>query len=316
MRVLAVLSILAMAALLDPTVEPATLAAACSPQAGKCADCHREIAGEWRESAHARAFVDEHWRAELARTKSPERCMGCHAPASVHERLGRPPRVRETDLEHGVDCAACHVHRSQVLGPFGSDADGHSRDGDPLFREASSSRLCAGCHDLRIGPVLPLARDHAKSAAARAGKGCVRCHMPHVERAIANDPRTGQPTPTIREGRRHELLGPSDADFAASAFDVAVTATATELRLTIGNLAGHRVPGLVGRAFEFTVESLDGQRVLDRQRVVIDADNLLYVDETRRFAWPRAAGAIAAKVRIVHRFLDSESLLDELNFSW
>ena len=285
--------------------------------AGSCADCHAPIATEWAASAHAKAFTEPRWRAALARLAQPERCHGCHAPEPVQNRLGRPPATRRENQDAGVDCAACHEHRGALTGPFGSSAEGHSADANPLFRGAESVHLCAACHDTRIGPVLPLVRDWRASRAAARGETCVRCPMPREERSVAFDPVGGAATGPLREGRSHALLGPSDPDFAASAFDVGIAKRGARLELSITNLAGHRVPGLVGRSFEFELVQRDaGARELGRGLTAISAENPLFVDETRRFRFAAETGVRSAVLTLSHVFAGSRSVVARREFSW
>lgn len=284
--------------------------------AADCARCHAEIAAEWQGSAHARAFTDPVWKKAAAATTDPQRCTGCHAPEPVQRRLGRPPEARADERVHGVSCVACHEHRGSIQGPFGTMVDGHAADANPLFASSSSVHLCASCHDTRIGPVLPLARDFRNSSHARAGKSCVNCHMPRLERTIATDPATGKPSGPVREGRSHELLGPTDVDFAASAFAVEARRVGERVRVAISNLAGHRVPGLVGRSFEFEVEQFAGERSLGSDTIRLTAENLLLVDEERRFRLQLRVGSTAAVVRVRHVLSGTATELEERRFEW
>ena len=282
-----------------------------------CADCHAPIAEEWAHSAHARAFTEPRWRQALATLDRPERCHGCHAPEPVQRRLGRPPEARTERREAGVDCAACHLNRSGIAGPFGSAAEGHQPDADPLFSSANAVNLCASCHDTRIGPVLPLVRDWRASSFATKGHGCVRCHMPREERTIAFDPSTGAATGPVREGRSHEMLGPSDPDFAATAFEIDVVRRGPRLELEIANEAGHRVPGLVGRAFEVELTQQDERgRDVGKDLIVLSADNPLFVDETRRFRAVAALGGRGARVVVTHAFAGQRPIVARREFSW
>ncbi len=286
--------------------------------AASCARCHQAIHDEWRGSAHARAWSDETYQAALRECREPTLCHGCHVPEGVHGRLGRPPRARSEDLHDGVGCAACHVTRSGIAGPFGADAgDAHVSLEHPAFDEAGSLALCASCHDLEIGPVLPLARDFRAAGLADRRKSCIGCHMPRVERAVANAPGSDTASGPVRDGRSHRLRGPSDPEFAASAFKLRVATDASRplFEVTLGNRAGHRIPGLLTRAFEFEILALDanGKSIGPATVLTIDADNPLRVAETRRFHVPRPERA--AKVRVIgrHRHGDADPVgfLDE-----
>ena len=281
--------------------------------AADCGRCHAEIHDEWHGSAHGRAWTDPIYQRTLDGLEHPERCHGCHVPDSVLGRLGRPPRPRDGDLDAGVTCVACHQDRSgAIAGPFGAKTDAHATIAHPAFKEAGSTALCSSCHDLRIGPVLPLARDFEAAGLADRGKSCIGCHMPRMLRPIAVDPDTGEPTGPERRGRSHALRGPSDPDFAASAFKIAVRAVdERSIELALGNRAGHRVPGLVGRRFVFDVVQFDASdRRITADAVTISDENLLLVAETRRFPLARRTGCISVEVRVRHLCGDLDIEID------
>lgn len=254
-----------------------------------CADCHTAIGEEWRQTRHATAFTDPVYQAALRELESPERCHGCHAPAPVLARFGRPPRARAEDPHQGITCASCHETRRGIAGPFGAPTDAHASEAHPAFSEKGSVHLCSSCHDLRIGPVLPLGRDFREADLGERGKSCTGCHMPSVRRPIANDPQTGVATGPERRGRSHALRGPSDPEFAASAFKVVARPDEDRIELAVGNRAGHRIPGLETRSFRFDVVQRDDTGVeLARGSVTFDAENPLRVAETRRFRFPKS----------------------------
>lgn len=254
-----------------------------------CASCHGEIHKEWKGSRHATAFTNEVYQKALKDLRHPERCHGCHAPKPVLDRLGRPPEVRGEDTVHGVHCSSCHLDRgTRIAGPFGSDTEDHESLRHPAFEPRGTTALCGSCHDLRIGPVLPLARDFREAGLRAKGESCTGCHMPEITRVVGD----GGPD---RKGRKHVLLGPSDREFAASAFDTDIQRERKGfLELRIQNRAGHRVPGLTTRKFVFEVRQ--GKQV---DRVTISAENLLRVGELRRFPIRRTSGQ-AAELVVFH----------------
>lgn len=276
-----------------------------------CAECHRTVDDEWRDSAHARAFSDPLFQKALATRSAPERCVPCHAPGPVLDRLGQVPHARANDREHGIDCASCHVRNGVVHGPDGRATDAHPTAKDPAFRGRGSVALCSSCHDLRIADVLPLAREFR---AARDGDeeakdaSCLACHMESQKRAIANDPRTGAPVGEERSGRSHRLLGPNDAEFCAQAFDGRVEGKGDTAAFVLRNGAGHGVPGLARlRRFQLAVQWLDAKgQTLHEDRASISWQDRLLVDEERRWLRPREPRAVAVRVRVDHVFADQK----------
>lgn len=286
-------------------------AAAPTPTAPGCAECHRVVHDEWKDSAHARAFVDPVFQKALASRSAPERCVPCHAPAGVLERLGQVPRARDEAREQGIDCKACHVRNGVVHGPDGRTTDAHPTSKDPAFAGRGSVALCSSCHDLRIADVLPLAREFR---AARDGDedasdaSCIGCHMETVKRQVANDRATGAPVGEERAGRSHRLLGPGDAEFCAQAFDARIEGQGAAATLVLRNGAGHGVPGLARlRSFALAVQWLDAKgQTLHEDRASISWQDRLLVDEERRWFRPRELRAVAVRFRVDHVFADQK----------
>ena len=68
---------------------------------GSCAGCHREIAEEWRESLHHKAWVDPVFQKAYA-IEPMAFCRGCHAPESDPDA---EPSVAAAAA--GVGCTPC-----------------------------------------------------------------------------------------------------------------------------------------------------------------------------------------------------------------
>ncbi len=274
-----------------------------------CAQCHKAVHEEWRQSAHARAFSDPHFQKALLQRAEPERCVPCHAPQSALDRLGQMPRAREDQREHGVDCRACHVRGDTVHGPDGATTDAHGTVKDPTFRGSGSVALCVSCHDMRIADVLPLGREfRAAHQEDDADATCVSCHMESVRRVNAEDPKTGAPVGEARAGRSHALLGPSDAEFCASAFSFELVRAGKGPELVLRSGAGHGVPGLARiRSFPMRIQLLSKSgAVLREESVTFSWQNRLLADEERRWALPATSGAVALRVRVDHIFADQK----------
>lgn len=292
-----------------PPESPATAHACALSEAGAnpdsaatCAKCHTEIHGEWKDRAHAKAWTDPVFQASLKERSRPEACYACHIPAAVLDRLGSKPATRDDLKDEGVTCIACHKKDGAMHGPFGAKTDAHPSEKNPAFA-ASSNALCASCHSTKIGPVLPLGKDFEEAKLAEHNKSCVGCHMTEVERHHAVSMVTGQPVGEKRKGRKHDILGPDDAEFCARAFKLSAKEDGKDHVLVIGNEAGHRVPGLTLRKFVFVVRSLDGDgKALGEQKVEISSENELKVQEKREFRFAAKAGTDKLEVEIEHWF--------------
>jgi hypothetical protein len=270
--------------------------------AATCGMCHGVVHGEWKGSRHAAAWTDPIYQKALKGRDKAQLCYPCHVPASVLERLGQKPRVREVHRDDGVSCLACHRQGEQVHGPYGTTTDAHPVVKDAAFTDEGSSALCSSCHNLRIADVLPVAKDFEAAGLQQKGKSCTGCHMPAVERQCAQSLATGKPVGTVRKGRSHALRGPGDPEFCKLAFGLRLEGPADKLVLHLVNEAGHGVPGLDRlRTFPITVRLLDaGGKTVREHKLVISSDNPLLVEEDRRVALPAAAGVTAVEVQIDH----------------
>lgn len=272
--------------------------------AANCGQCHTEFYKEWKQAAHAKAWTDPVYQESLKGKKRPQVCHSCHIPREVLARVGRKPRTRKKLLHEGINCVACHRLDDKIHGPFGAETDAHPSVKDPTFSRENVAALCSSCHATKIGPVLPVARDFRKSDFfEKKKKSCVDCHMPKVERHLAVSVVTGKPVGEKRMTRRHAVLGPNDPEFCAKAFDLQVRRDGADVVVTIGNEAGHRVPGLKLRRFPVRVVQLGAEDAeSSRAEIVIDHENPLKVLESREFRFPAAAGIRAVRVEIDHHF--------------
>ncbi len=302
------------AAALLPEVPPHATDPSCSApasddpdSAATCGKCHTEIHAEWKGRAHANAWTDEVFQTALKDKKRPEVCYPCHIPTSVLDKLGGKPATRDDLRAEGVTCVSCHKKEQAMHGPFGAKTDAHPTEKNPAFTEAGSTALCASCHSTKIGPVLPLAKDFEASGLDKHGKSCVGCHMPVVSRHSAVSMVTGKPVGEMREGRRHEILGPSDPEFCAKAFAFKASADGKDLVLAIENRAGHRIPGLTLRKFVVVTTALDGQgKALAEQREEISSERELSAVETRQVRIPVAGEVDRVRVEVEHWFEDKK----------
>jgi hypothetical protein len=314
-----------------------------SLRAESCGTCHREIYEEWKSSIHASAYRDPFFQAYWKKDRNVWVCLNCHTPLENQqptlikdiprgrvEKAVQEPNPRydpEYQLE-GVTCAACHVRDGVILGPFDDSVAPHPTQFDPYFRTA---QVCYRCHNVvsgpvqfyRVGPCGTYAEYEGKYFMQERGYICQSCHMPEVDRPVAD----GGP---IRRGRRHLWRGGHDPDMIKRAVAIQVKADPptpkpgdrVRFTLTLINAgAGHKIPtGDPDRHFtvEFLVE--DGARqVLDRQvdtmgrwilwqpAIVEVYDNRLFPlagrDYTYEYRMPAGSERLTVKTRVRYHIL-------------
>lgn len=257
-----------------------------SLKAEDCGKCHREIYEEWKTSYHAKAYTDPFFRAYWKKDGEVWICLNCHTPLANQqpELIGEIPRNRvekavrtpnpdfdQALREEGITCAGCHVRDGVILGPFDDAVAPHPTRFDPTFR---TTEICYRCHQVPkgafqfydVGPCGTFPEYEGTYFTKERGMICQSCHMPEVERPMAD----GGP---IRKGRKHLWRGGHDPEQIKSALAVQLAADPPELKpgtpatftLTLINAgAGHKLPtGDPDRYF--TVEF----RVLDRSGRVV-----------------------------------------------
>ncbi|MEP6601378.1 MAG: hypothetical protein ABJB49_06145 [Nitrospirota bacterium] len=261
-----------------------------SLKAESCGTCHREIYEEWKTSIHAQAYTDPFFHAYWTKDKHTWVCLNCHAPLENQQPTlikeiprGRVekatqeanPHYDPTFQKEGVTCAACHVRDGVILGPFDDSVAPHPAKFDPAFR---TTQICYRCHNVvaglwqfyKVGPCGTYAEAEGGYFLKDRGFICQSCHMPEVERPMAD----GGP---IRQGRRHLWRGGHDPDMVRRAIAFQIEATPAvpkpgdkvEVTLTLINAgAGHKLPtGDPDRHFtvEFQVQDKDG-KILESQQ--------------------------------------------------
>ena len=284
--------------------------------AASCGKCHQAIYDEWSGRAHHNAWTDplfQKW-LEGRSEKSQQSCARCHIPVSVLADPGSKPDVREDHLDEGVTCVSCHAHEGKIHGPYGAETDAHPSVKSDLHSPLGSVQMCNSCHRTAPSPVLPIGKDYEKEFASKDRPTCIECHMPEVKRAIANDPETGEPTGPVRMGRRHGALSAGDAEFCASAFEITAKQADGQLVISVENKAGHFVPGLYIRRFEFSVTQLnaDGAELATGSFAITGKrKERLPVLSTREYPFELAGGATQVKIVVHHRLVDEKREVDK-----
>ncbi|MFN8587636.1 MAG: multiheme c-type cytochrome [Candidatus Eisenbacteria bacterium] len=264
--------------------------------ADECGSCHTAIWREWRQSVHAQAWVDEQFQAELAKQPGVAwLCVNCHTPLvnqldSLVVRLEggdvekpvlrRNPRYAGDALrDEAITCAVCHVRDGVVEGPYGNTKAPHATRANPALR---SAEFCLRCHQaVQAYPGKTFVCTFATGDEWRAGPFfaagtvCQDCHMPAVERPLADGSpvrRTGMHGwigSHLRKG--HETLPALWDSLAAvrppgvalGADSALAKAGPDSLRWTVRATnanAGHRLPtGDPERAVLVTLAALDAR---------------------------------------------------------
>ncbi len=317
-----------------------------SLSAESCGQCHRAIFEEWKTSIHAKAFEDPFFQAYWKKDKNIWVCLNCHTPLEnqqptlikaiprgrVEKAIQEPNPHYDADYQkEAITCAACHVRDGVIMGPYDDSAAPHPTRFDPDFRTA---QVCYRCHNVksgpvqfyRVGPCGTYAEYEGKFFMQERGFICQSCHMPEVDRPMAE----GAP---IRRGRRHLWRGGHDPDMIRRAVAVQVTADPSrpqpgqrvDITLTLINAgAGHKIPtGDPDRHFtiEFSVEdqqrrilsqeaSTIGRWILWQPAILELYDNrpLPLASRQYRFAYqvPREPQGLILRTRVQYHILTDE----------
>ena len=193
-----------------------------------CADCHPAIYAEHEQNTHGRAFFDREARLATRGFRRDD-CIRCHTPRPVFETgIGMTPMQRWTDLEEGNTCMSCHGRAGVDYASFVGGADCKTAF-DPDVGTVSS---CATCHRIAGTPDQWSRAEHGKLA----GRVCIDCHMPLVERPVA----VGTAPRLVRS---HTF--PASSNEAqlrrAYAYDAQVTGNEVVVRITNKGV-GHNFP--------------------------------------------------------------------------
>ena len=174
--------------------------------ATECRACHQDVWDEWYGSHHQIAYLNPEVRAQSDDFRNKE-CQACHLPQPISVTgFGMRTLPRKTRPDEGVGCIECHI-----------DADGrvmgrNSVPDAPCAPKASADLIavehCQSCHNQH-----KTTDQWRASPFAAAGVGCNDCHMPPVERRLADG--------TTRVGRGHVYPGAHDVDMLrrAATFD-------------------------------------------------------------------------------------------------
>lgn len=245
------------------------------PIRGHCQVCHKPMADEWMKSGLARA-----WRSELFKELSDdyelEECLHCHAPARLLDKgYGKEPNLRERMRESGVDCASCHADlKGSMHGPYEIARTFHECTKN---EKLGTVEMCASCH-AKFGTV-----DEFKASKwGKDPKACVDCHMPKVERPIAEIRASGKKFPK-RVSRLHTFRSIEDIQFVRDSIKLEAQVQGENLVVKLISLnVGHKFPtGYPVNAVVIDVTVRDGGKVLLHNQHVLADDREQGGNDTR-----------------------------------
>lgn len=265
-----------------------------------CGKCHKTIYDQWKTSRHAAAWTNQPYKDWMAKKSKPESCHKCHIPSSILDIAPKQPKPREERLDEGVGCASCHVLDGKVHGPHGTQCEAHENVKSKLF-ESGSVDLCQSCHRVAPKPVISLGKDFEKSDFPAQGKNCRSCHMPEFDGHATFDDKTGEPLGEKRKVKSHAFVGASHEEMTAKAFELKVAKSADGVKLSLQNLAGHRLPGLELRRYDvrFALVDKDGKELTGKDGVISEEEPIK-VGTSIDVDLPAQEGAVAARVRLQH----------------
>lgn len=194
----------------------------------QCKSCHEDVWGEVVGSHHQISYLNPEVRALSDDFRNKE-CQACHLPQQI-DVTGFAQRAlpRLTRPEQGVDCITCHVSANgDVFGARSVPSAPCQPIADARF---TSVRLCESCHNQHF----TTDQWRASPSAAR-NFDCNHCHMPDVERKLANG--------GARTGRHHGYPGAHDEPMLKQAAEFAVRIEGKDLVAALTNSgAGHNFP--------------------------------------------------------------------------
>lgn len=174
-----------------------------APTAERCGECHIAIYDEWKQSLHARSFINPEFK-EATNDYEFTLCLGCHIPETIYTETDVKPR--NYNLKDGVHCNGCHLDGDCALsGPLPALAPHPVGRGREFYR---TSDLCGKCHKGVF--------EEWKAVKIKEGekKTCQECHMPSVERKLIQD-EPWQKIYPVKKGRKH-TFAVNDAIAASS----------------------------------------------------------------------------------------------------
>jgi hypothetical protein len=267
-----------------------------------CSECHVDVYREWSQSAHAKAFVNPHYR-EATGDYAFEDCMGCHAPRTGAR--DETPIARMTGREDGVTCVSCHLKDGKMSGPVTPTGvvKPHPIEVDEKFYR--NVAICGGCHEGTLREWNSVKADK---------KTCQQCHMPSAVRTVTQ--ATGGVSNIIvafekeQKLRRHDF--PIMSDYVSGKI-ISVTGkrNGSILTVKVTNNLPHNLPtGSFGfrvielRAIAF--DKLNHEIVLGKRELVPELSSAIRPRGSLTWNVEIPRDAVGASIRLKRRSYEEE----------
>ncbi len=163
------------------------------------------------------AWKDVQFQAEIAKESSPYMCINCHIPLQNQQEyivtgledgdIYKPIQHKNPEFDYelqqeGINCASCHVRNGAIISMSVSNNAPHKSVED---KKHLSENLCISCHNAVavITPELVCTfetGDEWKAGPYYGSMNCKTCHMPHINRPIADGAE-------IAVSRMHYFMG-------------------------------------------------------------------------------------------------------------
>jgi len=298
--------------------------------AKECAECHREIYDEWRTTIHSQAWTDPYFQVDWKFDGEQQICKNCHIPLDQQQEflvtgfkdkekwkpILKPNPEFDEKLQHeGVTCNVCHLHDGKILGVLNSANAPH-----PVEQLKNANQICVRCHVVSgkrwdtffkmppCGTVAEIKSSHDEPVAETveemsieyiASLQCVECHMPVVERPVADGKlakkvrrhlwRGGHDPDTVKQGLTIHFQQVTNSESNNSNFAISLTNTGAAHYLPTGTPDRHLTvhlraldkEGAVVKETHYTLK----RTVMWRPFIVDLWDTRLSVDKQRQYSF-------------------------------
>ncbi len=250
------------------------------PDNHSCAECHEKIVNEFQHSAHSWGYFKDPLHRKIADKISSKKydCAPCHMPMADNMEAivtGKArPNPNNTTHTDAVSCYFCHTiayvkkaHRFNINvmahqadhykptlygrldGPDHNDQ--HSSVNNPIYAQ----KVCTGCHSHKLNEN-NVTIFHAMQE-GQTSESCIRCHMPEVSGGSEKMDRRSR-----GHHASHRFLGIHDAEFRKTGLDINVTASSTQLNVSLHNKMDHPLIIQSARAKYLHITLSRGKKVL------------------------------------------------------
>ncbi|MEK7485214.1 MAG: hypothetical protein AABZ60_12885, partial [Planctomycetota bacterium] len=228
------------------------------------------------------------------------------------------PTLRKSIKEEGITCITCHQKgKTEILcGPFETPDAPHEWEKHKAFE---SAQLCLNCHTNGSGDAVYFLQDSYlswKKSKGKDAKTCQECHMPEIERALA---QKGD-VQSKRLGRKHTFEGRwlGTAKASASEFNEILLKKALTLEIqkdswgvavqATNSGCGHSFPGMGYVTAELELVAFNnGKEVFRKSQVLAEwlkgkPDQRLLPDQKKKLDYKTIETLTKVEIYLSMRF--------------